>query len=354
MKSEGFNSHSKHIVLKHAIKHKNVSLTCKLFGISRTTFYNWYRAYQKNGIAGLQSKEPQKPQMPNKVSSSVEREILDYVAKYPLDGPKRIYYEFKSEGLDLGESGIYNVLKRHNLSQKRQRLEYSKNKTYPISVKKKKRQAIPFGDQAKSVNYPGQCVIQRIDFIGKFDGVGKIYQYSIYDVYSRLGVVKLYNKKQDIDVWYFFEHKIMYLLKTFNISIDYLLTYKTKEFLPYFVKGNMLIEVTDDLNINHRFVEYEENSVLDEMTDFNRFLVKDFYSYVENKNSVNSFSKVEREFQKFLRNYNFLTPISKGVNSGKTPIEVVLEQSNNKGLNYEELPIWILALLNQKKRVDVK
>jgi len=128
VKTEVYNAYTKYMILKHAAKANNVSATCALFGISRATFYNWNRAYDKYGMAGLETKEPQKPQMPNRVNKKNEQEILDYVAKYPADGPKRIYYELKTEGYTIGESGIYNVLKRNHLSNKSERIVYSKSK----------------------------------------------------------------------------------------------------------------------------------------------------------------------------------------------------------------------------------
>ncbi|MBS4536534.1 helix-turn-helix domain containing protein [Clostridium sp. D2Q-14] len=352
MRSEGFNAYTRYMILKHALKENNVSQTCKVCGISRTTFYNWYRDYQKYGITGLQNKEPKKPKMPNKVSKTIENEILAYVERFPADGPKRIYYELKSEGFEIGESGIYNVLKRHNLSRKAQRITYSKNKFSNLNVKKEKKQSkLPF-DKDKEPIYPCHFVIQRIDFIGRFDGIGKVYQYSLYDVYSKLGVVKLYNKKQDIDIWYFFEIKIMYLLKIFNLKMDYLITKKTKEFIPYFVKGNKYKEIIEKLNIKHSFFEREEGSLLNSMNEFNEFLVKEFYNKIGINININSFTKLERTFYKFLRHYNFSKIISEGCNEGKTPAEIILERAIENNVDFDMLPLWFLALFNQKKWVD--
>ena len=60
LKVEGFNAYNKYRILKHGFKENNISDTCKVFGISRTTFYNWNRAYQKQGMMGLEVKEPKK------------------------------------------------------------------------------------------------------------------------------------------------------------------------------------------------------------------------------------------------------------------------------------------------------
>lgn len=348
MNSEGFNAHSKYMIIKHALKVNNVSRTCELFGISRTTFYNWHRSYQKYGMSGLKNKEPLKPQMPNKVSKITEDEILAYVQQFPEDGPKRIYYELKSEGFDIGESGIYNVLKRHNLSRKVQRICYSKSKDIHGQLKQKSKGVNPFYHKAQKATYPGHFVIQRIDFVGKFESIGKIYQYSLYDLYSKLGVVKLYNKKQDIDIWYFFERKIIYLLKTFNLKIDHLITKKTKEFIPYFVKNNKYKEIIAALKVNHYFIE-QEDCLLDMGNDFYQFILQEFYNKIGREQLITSFSKIEKAFHKFLREYNFSRTITSGYNTGKVPVEVILKKAAQNNVDFDTMPLWLLVLVGANK-----
>lgn len=348
MKAEDFNAHSKFMILKHALKENNVSRTCTLFGISRTSYYNWKRTYEKFGMAGLKIKEPKKPQMPNKVSKALENEILSYVERYPGDGPKRIYYELRAEGFDIGESGIYNVLKRNSLTKKSQRIEYSRNKALHLNGRLRSRKPGTYFITAKD-SYPGYLVIQRIDFIGTFDGIGKIYQYSLYDTHSKWGMVKIYNKKQDIDVWYYFELKLVYLMKTLKLSIENLVTEKTKEFVPYFVKGDKFREIIKSLSINHSFIPPGENIVLEEIADFNELLVKEFYNKIAGDKSLDSFSKVETALHKFLRHYNFSRRIPSGCNAGKVPAKVILERAIHNNVDLDTLPLWILALINPSK-----
>lgn len=351
MKTEAFNAHNKYMILKHALKEKNVSHTCKLFGISRTTYYNWKRSYQKHGMMGLEIKEPKKPQMPNKVNKEIEHEILMYVERYPTDGPNRIYYELRSQGFDIGVSGIYNVLRRHKLSKKAQRIEYSRNKGLYFHGKQKNRKLTTCFEKQQGA-YPGYLVIQRIDYVGTFDGIGKIYQYSLYDTYSKWGAVKLYNRKQDIDIWYYFELRFVYLLKTLNLSIKNLVTEKTKEFLPCFVKGNRYKEIIEDMNINHNFIEPGNNTILNHMDDFNEILVKEFYNKIGTYKKINSFSKVERELNKFLGDYNLLRVITSGCNAGRVPAEVIVERAAHNHVDLDTLPLWILALINHLERGD--
>src|SRR5699024_8473013 len=128
---------------------------------SRTSFYNWQKAYEREGITGLEEKKRKKPNMPNKVSKYIEEEILDYVIKYPEDGPRRIYYELSAEGIEVGETGIYNVLKRNKLTRKEERIEYSKEREYQKSSKKDNKEANKLIKNKEK--YPGYLVTQRID-----------------------------------------------------------------------------------------------------------------------------------------------------------------------------------------------
>ena len=349
MKFQGFNAYTKYRILQHALKVKNVSEVCELFGISRTTFYNWETAYQRFGIAGLENKVPKKPKMPNKISKAIEHEILKYVIKYPGDGPRRIYYELKSEGIDVGETGIYNVLKRNNLTRKKQRVEYSKYKRPPRGIKERKEKAALHLIDPKEA-YPGYLVIQRIDYIGTFEGIGKIYQYCFYDTYSKWGEIKLYNKKHDIGIWEYFEQKLAYLLETFNLDIKNLITAKEREFLPYFVKGDKYNKIIDAYNIHHLFIPYEESEVFDDIVEFNEFLVTEFYNKILLNEKLNSFMKVENALNHFIREYNFTNKTSQGPSAGKTPAEIVLERAMEKGTDLDALPLWLLALINSPRR----
>ncbi len=51
--SEHHDINRKLRILNHAKDSANVSQTCRYFGISRVTFYQWKRAYEKDGEQAL-------------------------------------------------------------------------------------------------------------------------------------------------------------------------------------------------------------------------------------------------------------------------------------------------------------
>ena len=348
MKQEVFNAYNKYRILKHGQRTKNISETCHIFGISRTTFYQWKKAYELLGMKGLEVKEPVKPNMPNKVNQTVEREILRYVQSNPIDGPKRIYYELKSENLEVGETGIYNVLKRNALTTREKRIKFAKNATGSINLTKKKKALV----LDLNNNYPGYLVLQRIDYMGKFDGVGKIYQYTAYDTESKWVFVKIYNRKSDIDVWDFFEVKLVYLMHTFKLDIANLLTEKSKLFVSYFVKNDKYKELINRFNIDHQFLTSDQIPLIHEMDAFIHSLTKSFYENVGVLPHLDSFTNVERALHRAIRHYNFKESITSGKNQGRVPASVVLERAEANHLDMNTLPLWVMALINPLKKED--
>ncbi len=45
-------------ILKYAKETRNISKTCRYFGISRQVFYKWKRRYDEYGEEGLVSRKP--------------------------------------------------------------------------------------------------------------------------------------------------------------------------------------------------------------------------------------------------------------------------------------------------------
>lgn len=361
MKNEAFNAHNKYMILRHALHESNVAKTCALFGISRTTFYNWRSIYQKHGMNGLESKEPQKPKMPNKVSKAIETEILDYVTRFPSDGPKQIFYELKSDGIFVGESGIYNVLKRHDLNTKAKRNAYAKDKAKSMHPRSQNTtsKASQSVDSIRSLEQndkmgPGFLVVQRLDFIGHFAGIGKLYQYTLIDTCSKWVVVKLYHKKSDFDIWETFELKLDYLLRTLNLNITHLFTEKNKQFLHYFMPNDHLENMVKRYKISHRFVALKDapstspmgDGLFDDLNDFQSMIHSQFYRQIASHSHLNTFEKVERALYRFVRHYNTTHVLDKGDHKGKTSAQVMLAEAIRNHVEVETLPLWLLVLLD--------
>ena len=78
-------------MLEHAQKTGNVRKTCRYFGIARSSFYRWKRAFDRDGESGLVNKPRGARNHPNQLSKKVVDRVLYLHKKYHL-GPIRIVW----------------------------------------------------------------------------------------------------------------------------------------------------------------------------------------------------------------------------------------------------------------------
>ncbi|MGZ8144258.1 MAG: helix-turn-helix domain-containing protein, partial [Methylosarcina sp.] len=76
-------------VLNHAQGSGNVSKTCRYFGISRDTFYQWKKAYATLGEQGLINSKPCPENPKRRTLKAIEEKILYLRTTYHF-GPLKI------------------------------------------------------------------------------------------------------------------------------------------------------------------------------------------------------------------------------------------------------------------------
>src|ERR671917_239133 len=104
-------------VLNHAKESGNVSQTCRYFGISRETFYQWKRAYAKDGERALINSKPC-PQNPKlRTPAEIEEKILHLRKTYHLGQLRIKWYLQRYHGIKISSGAVYYVLKRNGVNR---------------------------------------------------------------------------------------------------------------------------------------------------------------------------------------------------------------------------------------------
>ncbi|MCF8564077.1 helix-turn-helix domain-containing protein [Alicyclobacillus tolerans] len=93
----------------------NISKACRDFGISRKQFYRYKQSYERNGLSGLQDHS-------HKVTSAVERRVVELSTEHPKWGCYKIRATLKQEGTDVSPPTVQHVLIRHGLGKRGERL----------------------------------------------------------------------------------------------------------------------------------------------------------------------------------------------------------------------------------------
>lgn len=144
------------------------------YRVSRKTVYRWLNRYRESGKIGLldRSHRPKSPH-PKTVKPKVVKRIVR-IRKSTRYGPIRIKNELSKQGICVSCHGIYNVLIREDLIEKRRRRKKLHRRYY--------------------VKEPGhlQMDIKFLDIIpGK---PHRYYQYTAIDAYTRLRAIRIFDE----------------------------------------------------------------------------------------------------------------------------------------------------------------
>ncbi len=304
-----------------------VSITCKKYDISRTIYYRWMGRYKAKGIDGLD--DIRKDFIPvNKTSSDIELSIFNLIRTYPYYGPRAIKYLLEEVGHNISESAVYNVMKRHQLTNKESRIRFSKKKVKAITA------SIPPISELSS----GECWIFWITDYGQIEPIGQIYEYTFFDLVSKISCTRLYNTVSYSN----FED----LLAAAAIPVARSLTFNTK-YLCFFqdVQLSKGAKTIFQSKINHAVKDHGFDVTIHLLHKGN-LLVQSIHlrtTYTEGClsclmpiiNEGLSFSELKIHFQRYLRQYNLEQQVMYG--DGMTsPIDYHLKTTGTKLI----LPLW--------------
>ena len=173
-------------VLAHAAETGNVAAACKTFGISRTRYYQWKKVADAYGLDALWPKERRKPQMPEATPTHVVERLLTLAVLEPTIGCRQYADRLLDQGFSIAKSTVQKILVEHGLATRKLRLAKAAAIAAATTglVTEAAREAEPFGF-CLATGGPGELVCLDSFYIGKLKGVGKVYQLTAIDVFTR-------------------------------------------------------------------------------------------------------------------------------------------------------------------------
>jgi len=179
-------------VLAHAAETGNVAATCRTFGISRTRYYKWKKAADVYGVDALWPKERRKPKMPEATPTHVVERLLTLAVLEPTIGCRQYADRLGDHGFSIAKSTVQRILVEHGLATRRLRLAKAAAIAAATTglVTDASREAEPFGF-CLAAGGPGELVCLDSFYIGRLKGVGKVYQLTAIDVFTRWAFVMI-------------------------------------------------------------------------------------------------------------------------------------------------------------------
>ena len=94
----------------------SVKRTLQELGISRSTFYEWYHRYSKNGYDGLKQRSKEQKVFWNKIPDKERQKVVETALDKEDLSPRELAYHITdNQGWFISESSVYRILKSRGL-----------------------------------------------------------------------------------------------------------------------------------------------------------------------------------------------------------------------------------------------
>lgn len=307
-------------LINHAAKIGNVAEACRVFGVSRKTYYQWLAKAEQYGLSALLPKHRRAPHQPNAMSSEEVAVILSEAVTRPTLGPRALLRHLKARGVERSASGVAKVLHRHNLGTAKQRVAALASLT-AAETGLVTDQALegPFGF-CLFASKPGQVVALDTFYVGRLKGLGAVWQLTAVDVATRTAVCQLIVGDKTATVAAAFLDHLKKALRKHGICLDGVLTDNGPEFV-----GRPFQDHAAKLGLVHHRIpprSPNHNAVCER---FHGTVLHEFYRPHFHRGRVDDVALLNRSLQAWLVDYNHHRPNHGDYMAGRTPLQIKKE-----------------------------
>lgn len=310
----------------------NVSKACQVMGLSRDTFYRYKAAVEDGGVGALMDSNRRKPNPKNRVDPTIERAVIDYALEQPAHGQVRASNELRKRGIFVSPTGVRGAWLRNDLAGFRDRLRALEAKAAAdgrilteaqVAALEKKR----FDDEVAGeieTAHPGYLGSQDTFYVGTLKGVGRIYQQTFVDTYSKVAAAKLYTTKTPITAADLLNDRVLPMFEKHELPLLRILTDRGTEYCGRVEQHDyeLYLAVNDIDHTKTRAKSPQTNGICER---FHKTILQEFYQVTFRRKIYADLESLQRDLDEWIDAYNTERTHQGKMCCGRTPMQTLID-----------------------------